>query len=295
MFKEVLILLVFSTIALNALSLQKRDTSILIHEKYANFRPNCFPRGNGKGCTCSLTSATGREEVKQFDKDDDCRKPIEFQTAENKKKVNEEIQQKYGNFRPNCFARGSGKGCSCSVRGAAGEEEVKYFDKDEDCKKPIEFRTAENKKEVNAQILSLASGLKENCFPRPGGKGCRCVEKDSNNQEIEKRYEDEANCKVQTSHSRQRRGNVFGREQDNNQNVRDPIREKAQKNYAAVIQELNDKFRGLKEGCYPRPKGCLCVIGKNAEGREITERRFKDIDCKCRPNDHSRECPAPAA
>lgn len=41
--------------------------------------------------------------------------------------------------------------------------------------------------------------------------------------------------------------------------------------------------------------GCLCVIGKDSEGRDITERRMKDSDCKCQPNERSRECPAPGA
>lgn len=39
------------------------------------------------------------------------------------------------------------------------------------------------------------------------------------------------------------------------QNVRDPVREQAQANYRAVVNELNEKFKGLREGCYPRPKG----------------------------------------
>lgn len=127
-------------------------------------------------------------------------------------------------------------------------------------KNKILVRTAENKKALNAQILGLSKDLKENCFPRPGGKGCRCTEKDLNGHEIEKRYDNEEDCKV-SSQKRQRRGNILGRQgQDNNQNVRDPLREKAQKNYAAVVQELKDKFRGLKEGCYPRPKGIFKIL-----------------------------------
>jgi hypothetical protein len=35
----------------------------------------------------------------------------------------------------------------------------------------------------------------------------------------------------------------------------DPVAERARQNYAAVLDELKNKFAGLKEGCYPRPKG----------------------------------------
>ncbi|CAJ0600865.1 unnamed protein product [Cylicocyclus nassatus] len=59
------------------------------------------------------------------------------------------------------------------------------------------------------------------------------------------------------------------------QNVGYPIRERQ-----AVLDEFHDKINGLKEGCFPRPKGCLCVIGKTAEGRDITERRMRDADCR---------------
>ena len=61
---------------------------------------------------------------------------------------------------------------------------------------------------------------------------------------------------------------------------RDPVAERAQANYQKVVQQLNDKFRNLIEGCYPRPKGCLCVVGKDKNGREITERRKKQADCE---------------
>lgn len=76
------------------------------------------------------------------------------------------------------------------------------------------------------------------------------------------------------------------------QNVRDPVRERAQENYKAVLNELHNKFKGLKEGCFPRPKGCLCVIGKTTEGRDITERRMKDSDCKCKEGERGPGCPA---
>lgn len=74
--------------------------------------------------------------------------------------------------------------------------------------------------------------------------------------------------------------------------IKNYYRERAQANYAAVVDELKNKFKGLKEGCFPRPKGCLCVIGKTPEGRDITERRMKDVDCKCKEGERGPECPA---
>jgi len=196
---------------------EKRDTSVLVKNKFGDFRENCFPRGSGHGCVCKVTDASGSEENIQFNDDNQCRKPVEIETAENKKKLNEEFTQKHG-------------------------------------------------------------GLKENCFPRV--TGCVCTDKDAVGNEVQKRYESDADCKALT---RKRRDTT------------DPIREQAQKNYAAVLDELNNKFKGLKEGCYPRPKGCLCVIGKDSEGRDITDRRKNDADCKCKPGERSRDCPAQGA
>lgn len=257
----------------------KRDATTL--DK--GFRDNCFPRGSGHGCTCSVNT-NGRDETLVFDTDDKCKKPVEIQTAENKQKVNVEIKEKFKDFRDNCFPRGSGHGCTCSVTDASGREDSVTFDTDEKCKKPVEVQTAENKKQLNDEFKEKYGGLKENCFPRPG-KGCRCVTKSAEGQEQEQLYEADADCKVPKLRERRQAS----------QNVRDPVRERAQQNYAAVVDELKTKFRGLREGCYPRPKGCLCVIGKNGEGRDITERRMKDEDCKCKPHERSRECPAQGA
>lgn len=35
----------------------------------------------------------------------------------------------------------------------------------------------------------------------------------------------------------------------------DSIRTRAEANYAKVLDELHKKFQGLKEGCFPRPRG----------------------------------------
>jgi hypothetical protein len=152
----------------------------------------------------------------------------------------------------------------------------------------------ENKAKLNEEFRAKYGGLKENCFPRPG-KGCRCVEQDANGEDMEKKYESEGDCKVSLRARRDVRRPSHGDSDAPSQNVRDPVREKAQANYALVIEELKNKFKGLKEGCYPRPKGCLCVIGKDVDGRDITERRIKDSDCKCKPNERSRDCPAAGA
>jgi hypothetical protein len=190
------------------------------------------------------------------------------------------IREKFGDFKDNCFPRGSVNGCKCTIKKTDGAEEVQTFDGDEQCRKPIEVQTAENKQAMNEEFKEKYGNLKQNCFPRPG-KGCRCTEKDANGSEVEHKYETDAECKEPIRQKRQ------------SQNVRDPVRERAQQNYAAVVNELKDKFRGLKQGCFPRPKGCLCVIGKDNNGRDITERRMKDSDCKCKPGD--RTCPLEGA
>ncbi|VDK63810.1 unnamed protein product [Anisakis simplex] len=39
----------------------------------------------------------------------------------------------------------------------------------------------------------------------------------------------------------------------------------------------------------------MCVIGKDKDGREITERRMKDRDCKCQPGERGKGCPVKGA
>ncbi|KAL3108452.1 hypothetical protein niasHT_015374 [Heterodera trifolii] len=133
---------------------------------------------------------------------------------------------------------------------------------------------AEKKDALNEEFTRKFGDLREGCFPRPKGKGCRCTVKGPMGHGEEKR---------------------FDRDEEMSQNVRDPVREKAQQNYAAVIDELKNKFKGLKQGCYPRPTGCLCVVGKDSAGREITERRRKETDCKCQKGERSAQCPADGA
>jgi len=274
---------VFVCGTVKAVSPVRRDTAAVIESRYGDFKENCFPRPSG-GCNCNEKDQTGSEQVKKYDTDGDCKLPVEIQTVINKIVVNDEIRQRFGDFKADCFPKPSG-GCSCNERDVNGTEMVAKYDKDEQCKVPLDVVV--NRIHVNEEIKEKFGDFKENCFPKPSG-GCRCNERDSNGTEVEKKYDTDVECKVPMATFRMKRNQP-------SQNVRDPVREKAQQNYQAVLNELNEKFKGLKEGCYPRPKGCLCVIGKDANGRDLTERRMKDSDCKCREGDRSPGCPVAGA
>nr|AAT02162.1 hypothetical protein L3ni51 [Dictyocaulus viviparus] len=263
------------------------------------FRPNCHPKPNG-GCKCDIKSG-GIDTLVEFASDEECKKPTELATADNKKKLNEEINKKYGDFKENCFPKPSG-GCKCNVDLGHGEQVMEYSSNAE-CRKSIEEKTAQNKANLNEEIEGKFGNFKENCFPKPSG-GCRCNEKDAHGNEVVTSYNNAAECKINrisrdvgvATQRQPLNANVYQqkvRSRDPpSQNVRDPVRERAQANYAAVLDELHNKFKGLKEGCFPRPKGCLCVVGKTAEGRDITERRMKDSDCKCKEGERGPGCQA---
>lgn len=264
-----------------------------------DYRPNCHPKPGG-GCKCDIKSGAFNTEI-EFATDDECKKPTEMVTADNKKKLNEEINQKFGAFKDNCFPKPSG-GCKCNVDLGQGEQVVEYSTEAE-CKISMEEQTTLHKTELNEEIKEKFGDFKENCFPKPSG-GCKCNEKDAEGNDVVTTYSNIAECHV----NREKRdvgvaterqpvnANVYQQKvrtrDPPSQNVRDPVRERAQANYAAVLDELHNKFKGLKEGCFPRPKGCLCVIGKTAEGRDITERRMKESDCKCKEGERGPGCPA---
>jgi len=293
----------------SAKSITRRDTAVAIQREYGDFKENCFPRPSG-GCNCNIKNTAGVEEVKKYDEDENCKLPVEVQTVINKAIVTEEINQKFGMFKENCFPKPSG-GCSCNEKDAEGNEIVAKYNRDVDCKIPLD--TLVNKIHVNQEINQKYGDFKENCFPKPSG-GCNCNEKAVNGTDVVKKYELDEQCKVPVNQRTERSTADVQRpvsatvdpynardkarpqqQQPASQNVRDPVREKAQQNYQAVLNELHEKFKGLKEGCYPRPKGCLCVVGKDANGRDLTERRMKDSDCKCRDGDTSPGCPVPGA
>nr|CDJ95334.1 putative Conserved Cystein/Glycine domain [Haemonchus contortus] len=50
------------------------------------------------GCKCDIVEGDLNTEI-EFDTNEDCRKPIEMVTADNKKKLNKEIEQKFGGFK----------------------------------------------------------------------------------------------------------------------------------------------------------------------------------------------------
>ncbi|KAI6175470.1 hypothetical protein M3Y97_00692400 [Aphelenchoides bicaudatus] len=193
------------------------------------------------------------------------------------------------NLRENCFPKPSG-GCRCSEKNSKGEEVTANYDSVSECQDQHDPAAIDAKAALNKQFKDELKGLKENCYPKPSG-GCRCVEKAEDGSEQTKLYETEEECKVKSRRKRDQSRSSS----PVSQNVRDPVREKAAQNYQAVLNELKDKFRGLKEGCYPRPKGCLCVIGKDQDGRDRTERRMKDSDCKCQPGETGPGCPAAGA
>ncbi|CAD5219038.1 unnamed protein product [Bursaphelenchus okinawaensis] len=286
-----MIRVILLTFLVSVCALQKRDVALDIKEKYGNLKDDCFPRPGSEGCRCTMKGADGVEETKLFEQKSDCVKPIVVQTAENKAKLNEEFNKKFGGLREGCFPR-PGKGCRCTVKDAQGEEVTKNYDTHDECTGPS-AEAKENKAKLNEEFNKKYGGNKENCFPRPG-KGCRCVEKDASGNEQTKLYDNDADCKVEVN-TRQKREPQRERSQSPSQNVRDPVREKAQANYQAVVNELKEKFRGLKEGCYPRPKGCLCVVGNDKDGHQITERRMKESDCKCQPGERGPSCPADGA
>jgi len=144
-----------------------------------------------------------------------------------------------------------------------------------------DVETAANKAAVNAEIEEKFGDFKENCFPRPSG-GCKCNEQDGDGNDVVAKYDTDAECKLSLITVTGEGVPIFKRE---------ITEEQARANYGRVVQELKEKFKGLKEGCYPRPKGCLCVVGKNADGRDITERRMKEADCKCRDGEVGNGCP----
>lgn len=57
------------------------------------------------------------------------------QTIHNKKELNKEIKDKYGNFKEDCFPTPSG-GCNCVESDAAGNRVVNKYDDSVQCKIP---------------------------------------------------------------------------------------------------------------------------------------------------------------
>lgn len=151
-------------------------------------------------------------------------------------------------MRAGCFPKPSG-GCRCTEKNAEGKEATVNHDSMADCGEQHAPASIDAKKEVNKELKEKSAGLKENCYPRPGS-GCRCVEKAGNGTEVTKQYDTEAECKAKTRRKRDddrdRSRSQSPSDRSRSQSPSDPVREKAAQNYQAVLNELKDKFRGLK-------------------------------------------------
>uniref|UniRef100_A0A915D8V6 Uncharacterized protein n=1 Tax=Ditylenchus dipsaci TaxID=166011 RepID=A0A915D8V6_9BILA len=60
---KLLPLICLAFVGANAVAPQKRDTSVLMKDQFADFRENCFPRGSLHGCKCTVTDKQGQEEI----------------------------------------------------------------------------------------------------------------------------------------------------------------------------------------------------------------------------------------
>ncbi|VBB26482.1 unnamed protein product [Acanthocheilonema viteae] len=252
----------------------KRDTAAVLRKMHGNLRENCFPRPSG-GCMCTVKQENGVETVENYDSNEQCKLNITARLVHIVAFALVEI----------LIERSVILSCLRFI--------LIYFPSlqravpvDVLCGM-MELQTMHNKKQVNEDLKDRYGNYKEDCFPTPSG-GCKCIERNADGDKMVRKYDDETECKIPQKIKR------IASERPS-QNVRDPVRERAQANYRAVINELNEKFKGLKEGCFPRPKGCLCVIGKDQDGRDITERRMKDRDCKCQPGERGHGCPTGGA
>uniref|UniRef100_A0A914S109 Uncharacterized protein n=1 Tax=Parascaris equorum TaxID=6256 RepID=A0A914S109_PAREQ len=65
-------------------------------------------------------------------------------TALKKQEVNEQIKEKFGDFKENCFPKPSG-GCRCNEKDADGNEVVARYDSEADCKVPLPISVTGNR------------------------------------------------------------------------------------------------------------------------------------------------------
>ncbi|MCP9265876.1 BMA-CCG-1, isoform a [Dirofilaria immitis] len=227
--------------------IMQRDAAAILRRKYSNLQENCFPRPSG-GCACTVRQRNGVETVENYDSDEQCKSQVAVVY------ICIYLVGRCNLLRYKKLAK---------MYAEELEGNVKHYEPD------FPVQTMYNKKQLNEEIKDRYGNYKEDCFPMPSG--------------------------VVNALKKMQLKNKRTTNERSSQNVRDPVRERAQANYRAVINELNEKFKGLKEGCFPRPKGCLCVIGKDRDGRDITERRMKDRDCKCQPGERGHGCPTSGA
>ncbi|VDM28049.1 unnamed protein product [Toxocara canis] len=141
----------------------KRDTAAVLTQRYGNFKDECFPRPSG-GCNCNVKDSSGVQRVKSFNTDAECKVPIEGQfvtnrvdnlleTALKKQEVNEQIKQKFGNLKENCFPKPSG-GCKCNEMDSNGNEVVRSYDSEADCNLPLPMSIAGNRKRYQTKRIT---------------------------------------------------------------------------------------------------------------------------------------------
>uniref|UniRef100_A0A0N5A3H6 Uncharacterized protein n=1 Tax=Parastrongyloides trichosuri TaxID=131310 RepID=A0A0N5A3H6_PARTI len=251
-------LIVLSICFLSSECLVKRSTAVLIQNAFGDFKDGCFPKASG-GCSCSL-SINGAETEQVFTDISDCKKPIEVETAENKLNLNKEFKAVAGNMKDNCFPKPSG-GCKCTEKNSKGEEEIVAYNDIAQCR--------DSNERIKRRVQY--GKFKPNCVSKLGG-GCVCTLKKAGLDTVQT-YTKDSDCKEI-------------------EEPVDPVVERAKANYGKVVQELKAKFKGLRENCFPRPKGCMCIVGKDSLGHEINEKRWTDAECKCAEGEVSKECPA---
>ena len=57
-------------------------------------------------------------------------------------------------------------------------------------------QAAMNKHQMNEELRQKVADLREGCFPRPSGVGCRCVVKDVQGHDQERIYQNDGDCRV---------------------------------------------------------------------------------------------------
>ncbi|MFH4973872.1 hypothetical protein AB6A40_000581 [Gnathostoma spinigerum] len=222
----------------------QRSTAVLIRQPNA-FADACHPQGHG--CECRIPSdIPGKVETLSFDKD--CRGAIqELQTAANKKKLNKEIEARFGDFRDGCFPRPSG-GCRCNEKNAHGDEVVVNYRNSDECK--VQTR--------QSHVSSPSDTHQTDTFGeacRPSGHGCEC------------RIKSDTDGKMQILHF-----------STTCKNAAQELRTAANKQ--KLSEEIKTKFGDFKDGCFPRPSGGCRCNEKNSLGEEVVVTHDKPEECK---------------
>lgn len=274
----------------------KQDISGDVKIVSTELKAGCIPRPSGNGCTCTELDIDGNERNISKKTDQDCR--IDAVVPMRQRRDIKQTPIVHTEHVYAAIANEHPADIDVRVAAAGGAAET-----DDSARKPRQLSPSSVYKPnspgaapamgADATAREAGMGAASGGAPaRPSVEHQHNVERrDVGVQPRERPMGADGDERTAVGHHPNNKAASHGFDQ----NVRDPVREKAQQNYQAVLNELKEKFRGLKEGCFPRPKGCLCVIGKDVDGRDRTERRMKDADCKCASGDHSPGCPADGA